>query len=201
MRRPPRSTLTDTLFPYTTLVRSPEQHQTPPGGTGRGLIAGSSVAIVGAVPRPDEVESLAVLVVEQVGVDRGSEARIVELEREIVAALVALFGPTRSDFGATDEDPVGRCLVVLHVGFGFDANLLLLNAHRDDLAGVALGGLGECADICHVDFLSGSRTRDHRGLDGDGKAASRNRCTRSAETQWRTARTAVFCCARNGASQ
>src|SRR3546814_4775587 len=81
------------------------------------------------------------------------------------------------------------------------ANLLLLNAHRDDLAGVALGGLGECADICHVDFLSGSRTRDHRGLDGDGKAASRNRCTRSAETQWRTARTAVFCCARNGASQ
>src|SRR3546814_8219684 len=73
MRRPPRSTLTDTLFPYTTLVRSPEQHQTPPGGTGRGLIAGSSVAIGGAVPRPDEVESLAVLVVEQVGVDRGSE--------------------------------------------------------------------------------------------------------------------------------
>src|SRR3546814_9969468 len=96
---------------------------------------------------------------------------------------------------------LGRCLVVLHVGFGFDANLLLLNAHRDDLAGVALGGLGECADICHVDFLSGSRTRDHRGLDGDGKAASRNRCTRSAETQWRTERTAVFCCARNGASR
>src|SRR3546814_13382777 len=76
---------------------------------------------------------------------------------------------------------LGRCLVVLHVGFGFDANLLLLNAHRDDLAGVALGGLGECADICHVDFLSGSRTRDHRGLDGDGKAASRHRCTRSAD--------------------
>src|SRR3546814_17639854 len=136
-------------------------------------MAGCSGAVGGAVPRPGEVESLAVLVVEQVGVVRGSEALIVELEREIVAALVALFGPTRSDFGAPDEDPVGRCLVVLHVGFGLDANLLLLNAHRDDLAGVALGGLGECADISHLDFLSGSRTRAHAGLDRPAQAPTR----------------------------
>src|SRR3546814_17731912 len=75
------------------------------------------------------------------------------------------------------------------------ANLLLLNAHRDDIAGVALGGLGECADICHVDFLSGSRTRDNLGLDGDGKAASRNSWTRSAETHRGQAGTACFCLA------
>src|SRR3546814_9873840 len=36
IRRPPRSTLTDTLFPYTTLFRSTEQPGTM-GGTGNGM--------------------------------------------------------------------------------------------------------------------------------------------------------------------
>ena len=37
---------------------------------------------------PDQAVALAVLVLEEVGVDGRREARIVELEREVVAALV-----------------------------------------------------------------------------------------------------------------
>src|SRR3546814_5257526 len=37
IRRPPRSTRTDTLFPYTTLFRSPDQTCPPPSGASRHL--------------------------------------------------------------------------------------------------------------------------------------------------------------------
>src|SRR3546814_19190720 len=37
IRRPPRSTRTDTLFPYTTLFRSP-QHRGPAGTSQRGFV-------------------------------------------------------------------------------------------------------------------------------------------------------------------
>jgi hypothetical protein len=47
-----------------------------------------SVAVGLAAARPDEGEALAVLVVEEVGVDRRVEAGIVQLDREVVAALV-----------------------------------------------------------------------------------------------------------------
>src|SRR3546814_10891113 len=36
LRRPPRSTRTDTLFPYTTLFRSAQAPALPPGGAGGG---------------------------------------------------------------------------------------------------------------------------------------------------------------------
>src|SRR3546814_8167291 len=38
IRRPPRSTRTDTLFPYTTLFRSREQLQLPRSGGGSGSV-------------------------------------------------------------------------------------------------------------------------------------------------------------------
>jgi len=41
--------------------------------------------------------ALALFVVEQVGEDRGGEARIVELEAQIVAALVGALGPGGAD--------------------------------------------------------------------------------------------------------
>jgi hypothetical protein len=47
-----------------------------------------SVAVGLAAARPDEGGALAVLVVEEVGVDRRDEARVVQLDREVVAALV-----------------------------------------------------------------------------------------------------------------
>ena len=44
-------------------------------------------------PRPQQGVAFATLVVEQVGVDRGVEGRIVELERKVVATLFGAFRP------------------------------------------------------------------------------------------------------------
>ena len=54
-------------------------------------------AAVGA--GPDQRVTFAVFVIEEVGVDRSVEARIVELEAQIVAALVGALGPGGADFG------------------------------------------------------------------------------------------------------
>ena len=69
----------------------------PPGPAGRGIV-GTSVAVAATVGAgPDQAVALAVLVIEEVGEDRGVEARIVELEAQIVAPLVGAPGPGRSD--------------------------------------------------------------------------------------------------------
>jgi len=59
----------------------------PPGRSGRGSCRSGSVAALLAAAGPDEREGLTVLVVEEVGLDRSSEARIVELDRQVVEAL------------------------------------------------------------------------------------------------------------------
>jgi hypothetical protein len=56
-----------------------------------------SVAIPAARARPDQAVAFAVLVVEEIGENWGVEARIVELEAEIVASLVGALGPGGSD--------------------------------------------------------------------------------------------------------
>jgi len=56
-----------------------------------------AAATVGA--GPDERVALAILVVEEVGVDRGVEARIVQLEAQILAALIRALGPGGTDLG------------------------------------------------------------------------------------------------------
>src|SRR5260221_14788659 len=87
-----------------------------------------------AAARPDEGEGLAVLVVEEIGVDRRVEAGIVELDREIVAALVGALRPGGPDLGAADIDPVAGGVVVGPVGLGDDADTLGLDAQGDDRA-------------------------------------------------------------------
>ena len=57
------------------------------------------VAVGLAAARPNEGEALAVLVVEEVGVNRRVEAGIVQLDREVVAALVRALGPGGPDLG------------------------------------------------------------------------------------------------------
>ena len=52
-----------------------------------------------AAAGPDQCEGLAVLVVEEVRVDRSVEARIVELDREVVAAFAGALGPGGADLG------------------------------------------------------------------------------------------------------
>jgi hypothetical protein len=56
-----------------------------------------SLAAASARPGPDQREGVGVLIVEEVGVDRGVEARIVELEAQIVAALAGALGPGGAD--------------------------------------------------------------------------------------------------------
>src|SRR3546814_13184677 len=52
IRRPPRSTRTDTLFPYTTLFRSDRRRRgRATRGAGRGVLAAARVDVGGAAPR------------------------------------------------------------------------------------------------------------------------------------------------------
>lgn len=53
---------------------------------------------------------LAVFVVEEVGEDRGSEAGIVELDRQLVTSFVRALGPGGTDFRAAHKDPVRGAL-------------------------------------------------------------------------------------------
>jgi hypothetical protein len=50
-------------------------------------------------PRPQQGVSFATLVVEQVGVDRCVEGRVVELEREIVATFFGALRPSGTYLG------------------------------------------------------------------------------------------------------
>src|SRR5580658_5265886 len=75
-------------------------------GSGGASLRVGSVAVLPAAARPDQIVGLAVLGIEQVGVDGGVEARIVELDREVVAALGGALGPRRADLGAADKDAV-----------------------------------------------------------------------------------------------
>ena len=56
---------------------------------------------------------LAVLVIGQVGEDRCGEARVVELEGEIVPALFRLLRPSRPDLGAAEDAMAGGIVVGL----------------------------------------------------------------------------------------
>src|SRR6516165_7892153 len=116
-----------------------------------GLTAGSGLLAVGpAAAGPDQAVALAVLVLEEVGVDGRREARIVELEREVVAAFVGALRPGGPDLGAADKDPVAGNVVVDPVGLGDDADALGLDAQGDDLALQLAADLLERTDVRHV---------------------------------------------------
>src|SRR6266487_79602 len=108
-----------------------------------------SVAVLLAAAGPDEGESLAI-VLDQVGVDRNGEARIVQLDREIVAALAGALRPGGPDLGAANIDPVAGGVVAGPVGLRDNADALGLDAQGDDLALELGAGLLEGADACHV---------------------------------------------------
>lgn len=67
-----------------------------PGQPGEALRIGS-VAVPTVWTRPDQAEALALLIGEEVREDRCGEARVVELEAEIVAALIGALGPGGPD--------------------------------------------------------------------------------------------------------
>ena len=110
--------------------------------------------------------------------DRGGEAGIVERHRKIVAAFLEGFLPARADLGLRREHPVRGGVFVLAWLFGDDGDVLLLQAHRDDLAGVvAVAGLFEGADVCQISLrlMPGTRAlprpRQWLWLAGDGCAS------------------------------
>src|SRR5271166_6927121 len=109
-----------------------------------------SVAVGPAAAGPDEGVAFAVLVVEEVGVDRRVEARIVQLDREIIAAFGGALRPGGPDFGPTDIDPMAGGVVVGSVGLGDDSDVLGLDAQGDDLALELAAGLLEGTDVGHV---------------------------------------------------
>src|SRR5580700_10751407 len=123
--------------------------RTPPGLTGRGLTEWVLLAVL-ARPRPEQGVAFAALIVEQVRVDRRVEGRIVELERQVVAALLGAFGPGGADLGSSDEDAVARSLVVGGAGLGDDADAFGLQVEGDDLALVIVSDLFERTDGSHV---------------------------------------------------
>src|SRR3546814_4394429 len=110
-------------------------------GPARLIRAGRSRASVAAATvgaGPDEAVAV-VLVVEEVGVDRSVEARVVQLQAEIVAPLVGALGPGGADLGAAHEDPVGGGVLVGLAGLGNDADVPGLDREGDDVAGELVG--------------------------------------------------------------
>src|SRR6266851_4781258 len=137
-----------------------------------------SVAVGPASARPDQAEGLAAFVIEEVGVDRRGEARIVELDRKVIAALAGALRPRGTDLCAADKHPVAWRVVAGSIGLRNDADAFGLDAKGDDLAlELLVAGLLEGTDGCHVVFSLAVRARDHRGLDGDRQAAGDRRRT------------------------
>ncbi len=93
----------------------------PARRAGRCCTRCGSVAVGLAAAGPNQGVGLGVFVVEEVGVDRSVEARIVQLDREIIAALAGALRPGGPDLGATDVDPVARRVVVGPVCLGDDS--------------------------------------------------------------------------------
>src|SRR5215471_16521033 len=114
--------------------REGRTHENPPPGLlrARRCRRFRSFAVGLAAARPDQAKGLAAFVVEQVGVDRRVEARIVELDREIIAALGGALRPRGADLGAADKHPVARRVVASPIGLGDDADALGLDAQGDD---------------------------------------------------------------------
>lgn len=132
---------------------------------------GGSFAVLAASPGPDEAERFLAAfddgVVEKVGVDGLGEARIVQLEAQIIAVLVRALGPGGADFGAADEDPVGGGVLAIGAVLGNNADVLRLHVEGDDFSDILVAGLLEGSDGCHVNSPIGFRSRARRGLDGD----------------------------------
>src|SRR5258707_4920100 len=121
------------------------EHAKPPPGLlrARRCHRCRSVAVRPAAARPDQAEGLAAFVIEEVGVDRRGEARIVELDREVVAALVRALRPRGADLGTADKDPVAWRVVARPAGLRNDADAFGLDAEGDDLALELIVGLLE----------------------------------------------------------
>src|SRR5262245_55810388 len=120
----------------------------PPGDPGGTCCARGLLAVLLATTRPDEVEGVAVC--HEIGVDRDGEARIVQLDREKVAAFARALRPGGSDLGAADIDPMAGGVLAGPIGLGDEADAPGLDAQGYDFALKLVAGLLEGADACHI---------------------------------------------------
>ena len=147
-------------------------------------------SVGGAAARPDQ--AVAIVRVDQAGVDRSREARVVQLDRQIVAVLAGGLLPGGAEFGGAGEDAeVGRLVVVV----------LLRGPQlgRFDVQGQGLDGPAERAVVLLVEGTDGgpgslsclTSGRAYRGLewrstgrgavDPAGEAPQRQRRTAGPE--------------------
>lgn len=106
------------------------------------------VSVGDAAARPDERQILA-FALHQTRVDRGRKRRIVELDREVVVALVRCLLPRRPELRSSGDDAVVRTLLVVAFG-GDELHRLDVEGEGLDRAAVAVLGAGESADRSHV---------------------------------------------------
>src|SRR5262249_19621099 len=135
---------------------------------------------------------VAALVIEEVCVDRSVEGGIVELERNVVAAIFGALRPRGPNLGSPHIHPVVGCILACAVRLGDDADALRLEAQGNDLALEFAADLLERADVSHVTSLVVFRARDHRGLDGDGQAEDDRRRTHKGRSKAEDAGVATF---------
>src|SRR5262249_3545172 len=87
---------------------------------------------------------------DEVGVDRRVETRVVKLDREVVAAFVRALRPTRTDLHLVDVDAVAR-RVFVGPAHGNDADVLGTEAEGKDITQVlAAADVLEGTDGSHV---------------------------------------------------
>src|SRR6202171_4785484 len=102
---------------------------------------------------PDELEAFLAFHLNQGGVDRSREARVVQLDREVVAlGILGGLLPGRAQLNVAGEDAevrtlFGGCLDADQLGLGVESE-------RADGAGEAVAVRGEGADGCHCRVLS-----------------------------------------------
>ena len=106
------------------------------------------VIFIERTPTGRRVSQICAFVLEEPGVDRLREARVVQLDREVGPILSRAFRPGGADLGAADEDPVARHLLAGALLWD-DADALGLDAEGDDLAGEFVAVLLEGADGSH----------------------------------------------------
>src|SRR5712692_5801946 len=160
-----------------------------------------SVAVGPAAARPDQAEGLAAFVIEEVGVDRRGEARIVELDREVIAALAGALRPGGTDLGAADKHPVAWRVVAGPVGLRNDADAFGLDAEGDDLALELVAGLLEGTDGCHFVSPWLFEPATIAASMAIGRPQAIDAAPLGAGAQRRMAAAGLSCLARNGRSR
>src|SRR5262249_27108843 len=130
------------------------------------------------------------------------EGRIVELEREVVAALLGALRPPRAYFSSVHVYPVARGVVAGAVGLRHDPDAFRLKIQGRDFTLELAADLLERTAISHVTLLFAVPEPATSGLDGDRKARDDRRRTRlRAVAQRRMAAGDFFASRGMGAAQ